>query len=387
MVRAASAVAQLGFVRMARKMARLDVGHISYSDFKPGPLATKIDLLETARLTDSDSVAVEIANEIESEGDLDIYRMHTAFQAGRFEEVVQLASSKQEPEMGMEICQNLAWSFVLLGRYQDAIGIAALRWQFSSTWRWLPSVVFAASRGLKLYDCLSNDERQPASDVHSIPRCIVQFWDGEEPPPDVRAAMESVRAMNPDYEYKQFTDSTARDFMRENYGDYFVELYDACYHPAMKSDFFRVAFLAINGGVYIDADESAFKPLDGLLTPHPGKDFFIRLSVKHFFVTNGFIACPPSHKIMFRVLLNIKDALAAYLANGVRPSIWDATGPTQFTRALAESMIDAAMGRDRDTIESVGFILHDRLNKFMATTPMEYKSSPANWRVTEVSRQ
>jgi hypothetical protein len=384
-VRVARVLAQLGFVRMAQKMSGLQTDKISYSDFKSGPLETKIDLLETARLADSDAVAAEIANEIDSDGDLDIYRIRTAYLAGRFAEVVHLTSGKQDTEMGMEICQYLTWSLVLLGRPHEALAIAGIRWQFASSWRWLPSVVFAAARGLKLYDCLSNDEAQPLSNVNDIPKCIIQFWDSEEPPPDVRAAMESVRAMNPDYEYKQFTDESARIFMQEIYGDYFVELYDACYHPAMKSDFFRVAFLAINGGIYIDADESAYRPLSELIGIHPDKDFFVRLSVRHFFVTNGFIACPPSHKIMFRVLLNIKDAMVEYLESGLRPNIWDATGPTQFTRALAESMIDAAMDRDRETIRKVGFILHHTLNGFVATTPMEYKSSRANWRVAALS--
>lgn len=46
-----------------------------------------------------------------------------------------------------------------------------------------------------------------------IPKIIHQTWKDENVPLDWRAAQASCRAMHPDFEYRLWTDATAREFI------------------------------------------------------------------------------------------------------------------------------------------------------------------------------
>lgn len=42
---------------------------------------------------------------------------------------------------------------------------------------------------------------------------------------------------------------------RTHLGPHHLSAYERCHHPAMKSDYFRLCFIARHGGFYVDADE------------------------------------------------------------------------------------------------------------------------------------
>ena len=89
-----------------------------------------------------------------------------------------------------------------------------------------------------------------------IPRVIFQFWDESDIPEDVKSCMETWQVFkSKGFEYHLFNIDTARKFIIDNLSDQNVEAFDRCYHPAMKSDYFRLCYIYCNGGVYIDGDD------------------------------------------------------------------------------------------------------------------------------------
>ena len=90
---------------------------------------------------------------------------------------------------------------------------------------------------------------------------IAQFWNDPEPPPDVRAVMDTWAAQNPTFRYERFNDLTGRQFLERYFDERAIRAYDNCAHPAMRGDYFRLAYLSVVGGVFIDADERCVTPL------------------------------------------------------------------------------------------------------------------------------
>src|SRR3954449_4086154 len=73
------------------------------------------------------------------------------------------------------------------------------------------------------------------------PKRIVQFWDDlGRLPGDVKECMESWKALEQSgFERRVFDEGSARDFIHVNLGHRHVSAFDKCYHPSMKSDYFR----------------------------------------------------------------------------------------------------------------------------------------------------
>ena len=92
--------------------------------------------------------------------------------------------------------------------------------------------------------------------TNNIPRIIVQFWDDENIPNDVQECIETWRQLKSrGIEHFLFNTGTARRFIAENLSADNVKAFDRCYHPAMKSDYFRLCFISCIGGFYVDVDD------------------------------------------------------------------------------------------------------------------------------------
>lgn len=89
-----------------------------------------------------------------------------------------------------------------------------------------------------------------------IPKIIIQFWDKEDIPNDVKQCMESWNLLNKEgYRYILFNDKSAREYISSNLNKKHLLAFDNCYHPAMKSDYFRLCYIKYSGGMYVDSDE------------------------------------------------------------------------------------------------------------------------------------
>lgn len=100
-----------------------------------------------------------------------------------------------------------------------------------------------------------------------IPKRLFYLWLGSSKPIDVEACVQTWRQVMPDYEIAEIneTDTTYFDLkkeLREN--DWFRALYERKIW-GLLSDYVRCKILYEHGGIWLDTDISAVKPLDSFL--------------------------------------------------------------------------------------------------------------------------
>lgn len=109
------------------------------------------------------------------------------------------------------------------------------------------------------------------------------------------------------WKYQFYTDEAARDFVRQNFPDVFLDAYDAIQVPAFKADFFRLCVLAMHGGVYADIDVMLDINLDYFISSN--LSFFAPRDVNidmlpnsNYCVWNGLLGSSPGHPIVVKAL-------------------------------------------------------------------------------------
>ena len=240
--------------------------------------------------------------------------------------------------------------------------------------------------------------RVPATFLATPPKRIVQFWDNlHRLPADVRECMESWRKLEQfGFELQVFDESSARDFIRVHLGSRHVTAFDKCYHPSMKSDYFRYSYIFVEGGCYVDADDvyhgTTIDHLfsDGRLKLQPfcydiataqmvpPSDFVTfgtnQLSWIFYFNTTPLIAVR-NHPIVERALLNATTSLEQESKDEL-PEVQATTGPGNLTRSVFEVLAD-------DTFpEKTLLVVHDWEETSTSKWPLSYRSDKRNWRLS-----
>jgi|694.fasta_scaffold01837_8 hypothetical protein len=99
---------------------------------------------------------------------------------------------------------------------------------------------------------------------NKIPKIIIQTWKTAEIPEKYKKMVNSLRSLNPDFEYKFFSDEDIEFFIKSNYPDYYMT-YDRLPIKIQKIDFFRYIAIYHYGGFYFDLDMNGLEPLDNLV--------------------------------------------------------------------------------------------------------------------------
>jgi hypothetical protein len=238
----------------------------------------------------------------------------------------------------------------------------------------------------------------PKARLAPPPRRIVQFWDDlGRLPEDVRECMESWKKLERfGFELQVFDESSAREFIRIHLGSRYEKAFDKCYHPSMKSDYFRYSYIFVKGGFYVDADDVYHgTTIDHLFTDgrlklqpfcydiataqmvppsvflSPGAN---QLSWIFYFNTTPLIA-DRNHPIIERALLNATTTLEQESKGGL-PEVQAATGPGNLTK----SVFEVVTGESRP--EEVLFVVHDWEKTSTSKWPLSYRSDKRNWRLS-----
>ena len=205
---------------------------------------------------------------------------------------------------------------------------------------------------------------------------IVQFWD-DDPPQDVAAAMSTWPQMHPGTPYEVYDETDAKRFILGTFGSSAVEAFEACRHASMKSDFFRISYLSVHGGVYVDADEQCLRPLWPVVRAlQAGATFVGALSSEPLpYVHSAFLAAPPGSSMFREAFRRLVEGIRAH----PRPNIWDAAGPGLITRAVARIIADNQSGN-----EQVILLRPGQYTSFSKCLNLEYKfTAKGNWRLLE----
>jgi len=115
-----------------------------------------------------------------------------------------------------------------------------------------------------------------------------------------------LQEMNPEYEYRFFTDSQRREFLKSTFLPKVVDAYDMLVPGAFKADLFRYGYLFIHGGCYFDDKIIPREPLRHII--HPEDDLLLCQDVdSSSSILNAIIMTVPQNFLFLKLLLTACD--------------------------------------------------------------------------------
>jgi mannosyltransferase OCH1-like enzyme len=172
-----------------------------------------------------------------------------------------------------------------------------------------------------------------------------------------RANIESLRRLNPGWDYRLYDDEACRDFIRAHYDRRLLDLYDRVNpdYGSARADLFRYLLMYEQGGVYLDIKSGLQRPLDSVLQPDdayllahwknaPGDTYAgwglwpeITPRLARGEYVNWFIIAEPRHPYLERVVEYVAERIEHYVAarDGVgKRGVLRTTGPIPYTLAI-----------------------------------------------------
>jgi mannosyltransferase OCH1-like enzyme len=234
--------------------------------------------------------------------------------------------------------------------------------------------------------------------ARKLPKRIVQFWDDlDRLPGDVGECIETWRKTEEQgVERLLFDKRQARDFIRRKLGPRHKRAYAKCYHPAMQSDYFRLCYILVEGGCYIDADDvydgSQIQYLfsDGRLKIQPlcydtatnmmvPPSLFTKPGANAaswiFYFNNNPLIADSGHPLIERALAQATLSLEKDVTNGL-PEIQSTTGPGNLTKSIFDAVTESG------EIEQTLLVLCDWENIARNRWELSYRNDPRNWRLS-----
>jgi len=228
------------------------------------------------------------------------------------------------------------------------------------------------------------------------PMRIVQFWDRlDKLPNDVKECIDTWEKIEEQgFERLLFDMQHARDFIFKNLGLKYLLAFDKCYHPAMQSDYFRLCYIFVEGGCYIDADDvyngAQIQHLfnDGQLKIQPlcydnatnmmvPTHVFIKAEADSdswifYFNNNPLIACS-GHPAIERALTQATFLLEREITNGL-PEIQSTTGPGNLSKSIFDIVNENA------EMENTIHVLCNWEDIAKTKWELDYRNDTRNWR-------
>ena len=235
----------------------------------------------------------------------------------------------------------------------------------------------------------------------SIPRRIVQYWhDLQALPADVQECMDSwSRWESNGFEYRIFDARSAARFIEQSLGKGHLRAFMRCYHPAMQADYFRLCYLGINGGMYVDADDVCISKdiselfVGSCLKVQPlcydiasdsmvQSEVFLQAGASRegliFYVNNNPLIAFGGDPIVSRALERATLRLN-FAAEGELPEIQSTTGPGNMSRIIFEL---GARFADEPRVT----ILRNWDSIGISKWPLSYRADGRNWRISNGQR-
>jgi len=239
----------------------------------------------------------------------------------------------------------------------------------------------------------------PSVFARKLPKRIVQFWDDlDRLPGDVSECIETWRKTEEQgVERLLFDKHQARDFIRLRLGPRYKQAYDKCYHPAMQSDYFRLCYIFLEGGCYVDADDIyhglaiqylfndgrlKIQPLcydiltNEMVSPSAFMESGSNASSWIFYFNNNPLIAVYGHPIIERALETATLALERDMSEEL-PDIQSTTGPGNLTKSIFDIAIK------NEDIEETILVLRDWESIATSRWPLSYRNDERNWRLSD----
>ncbi len=256
-----------------------------------------------------------------------------------------------------------------------------------------------ALRSRYIFDLIRKSRLQQTKlteNCEQFPKTIVQFWhDAGNIPPDVWECLESWAPLEAvGYRRLLYDDEKARNFIINELGKRYAKAFERCHHPAMRCDYFRLCYLLVRGGFYVDADEfyqgGDCGPffLDNKIKVQPLcydiiKQCMVEINhvlnedVHHetwiYYLNNNPIICPPDHPV---IELALRRSTKKIMESIGRPEIQSTTGPGNLSASIVKYAIELEQSEMALQIE----ILTSWNNISVSKWPLSYRDDYRNWR-------
>jgi len=204
-----------------------------------------------------------------------------------------------------------------------------------------------------------------------VPRKIVQFWDQPEIPGDILHGMLSWPQQCLGFEHQIFNDASAHAFIQRTCDKTVAKAYRQANHPAMRADIFRLAYLAVEGGIYADADDICRRSVGDLLSPNVE---LVLVQEDLGSIGNNFICVRPEHPFIAAALEQVVTQVLKKQQN----IIWFLTGPGAMTQRFCLYFLDVlAAGELPQEVQILDFYaLQQHLSMHL---PRAYKRGALHW--------
>lgn len=180
-----------------------------------------------------------------------------------------------------------------------------------------------------------------------IPAIIHQIWsDKRMPMPEACTRLATTwQEQHPAWKYQLWGEQEMTDFVATHYPQYQTQYHDFPY-DVQRWDAIRYLILYKTGGLYVDVDYEALKPIDQLLI---GQECcFAREAIPQYpgdtcgsYIHNGLIACTPGHPFISEIIQQVFQPAAQSNnehTTGMQ-TIFNTTGPLMVTRLYQQTSL------------------------------------------------
>lgn len=235
------------------------------------------------------------------------------------------------------------------------------------------------------------------NEAPGVPHTIVQFWhDTAQLPEDIRECISSwSRWETCGFAHRVFDTAGAGEFISRSLGPDHAHAFTRCYHPAMQADYFRLCYLFVEGGLYVDADDvciasdlaSLFngcrlkiRPLcydigsDSMVSPTEFLERGANDKGWIFCFNNNPLIASQGDPVIKRALERATQLIHS-AADGEFPEIRSTTGPGNLSRTIFE------LG-ESSAVDDRVLVLHDWDSIAVSRWPLSYRRDARNWRLS-----
>lgn len=254
----------------------------------------------------------------------------------------------------------------------------------------------------KLVQCRFDQQSINDRYAQGTPRTIVQFWHNlQQLPTDVKECIASwTRWETSGFTHLLFDEPSAKAFIGRSLGTRHERAFERCYHPAMQADYFRLCYLFVEGGFYVDADDVCVSTDigclfdDGRLKVQPlcydidsrtmvNPSVFLRADAYAsswiFYFNNNPLFASRGHPVI-ESALSRATGLLELAGEDALPEIQTTTGPGNLSKSIFD--LGTTLGGDKSDL----MVLRDWDAFAVSKWPLSFRNDARNWRLSNQRR-
>ena len=170
-------------------------------------------------------------------------------------------------------------------------------------------------------------------DKQLIPRIIHQTFVSKKVPNRMYETIQKWNKINPEYQYKYYSNRECRTMIQDNFHEDVLEVYDTLLPGAYKADLWRYCVLYLYGGIYVDIAMVPSVPLRDIIDYNVEFISARDSPTNKSYLYNAFMASKPKHPALLQAIkYTIKNVNKRLYGNFYDTLI--ITGPTVLGKAI-----------------------------------------------------